>query len=29
MDKYLEGSPQADAQLPEAMTCFFLLKLPR
>eukprot|EP00730_Choanoeca_flexa_P001737 TRINITY_DN10762_c0_g3_i2.p4 TRINITY_DN10762_c0_g3~~TRINITY_DN10762_c0_g3_i2.p4 ORF type:complete len:113 (+),score=23.85 TRINITY_DN10762_c0_g3_i2:3787-4125(+) len=29
VDKYPEGSPAADAMLPEALTCFFLLKLPK
>eukprot|EP00045_Choanoeca_perplexa_P017892 m.270728 g.270728 ORF g.270728 m.270728 type:complete len:4196 (-) comp17668_c0_seq1:27-12614(-) len=29
VDKHADGSKQADASLPEALTCFFLLKLPQ
>jgi hypothetical protein len=29
VDKYEAGSASADQALPEALTCFFLLKIPR
>eukprot|EP00043_Microstomoeca_roanoka_P017876 m.188057 g.188057 ORF g.188057 m.188057 type:complete len:1956 (-) comp16717_c2_seq1:255-6122(-) len=29
LDRYEAGSPQADSALPEALTCFFTLKIPR